>query len=268
MAARAPEEIWEESLDEGERRLQRGVVGLAATGFAGGAEVAFGILAVVVVSGAVASVAPEQLSHVIGSLFFGIAFVFITLGRAELFTENFLIPVGAVHARRAGLGTLIRMWIITLVFNLVGLAVVLGLLSIHGVLKHDSLVASGPLADTYGSRHLLAAFASAILAGLVMTLFTWIVAAAESGSARVIASLLIGFLLLAPSLNHAVVSFGEIMFGLMTGAAKSTEVDLWRNLGIATVGNLVGGIGIVFATRIAQVRGEPGGSSGRRPAGG
>lgn len=266
MSGRAPEEIWEDGIDEGERRLARSVTGLVATGFAGGAEVGFGIMMIAVVSGAVRTIAPEPIAHLAGAAVFGIAFVLITLGRAELFTENFHIPVAAVYARRSSGRALVRMWIVTLLFNMIGLVVVVGLLSIHGVLKSDTLTATGPLADTYGSRALLPAFASAVIAGAVMTLFTWVVAAAESPASRVIVSLLIGFVLIAPSLNHAVVSFGEILFGLFSGAARSTGTDLWRNLGVAIAGNLIGGIGLVFTTRVAQVRGEPGPSdSGHRP---
>lgn len=267
MSGRSPEEIWEDSLDEGERRLQRNNVGLIATGFAGGVEVAFGLLAVTVVSGAVATFAGVQPSHVAGALFFGIAFVLITLGRAELFTENFFIPVSAVYAKRAPLSALVRMWGFTLVFNLVGLGAFLALLSIHGVLKPETIKAAGPLADTFGNRALLPAFISAIVAGTVMTLFTWVVAAAESASARVLVSLMVGFLLVAPSLNHAVVGFGEMLFGLLTNTTTATFGDLCGNLGVSIVGNLIGGVGLVFATRIAQVRGEPSQRAGRRPGG-
>jgi hypothetical protein len=48
MADRTPEEIWDEGLDEGERRLARSWVALAATGFAGGTDVMFGIVAATV----------------------------------------------------------------------------------------------------------------------------------------------------------------------------------------------------------------------------
>jgi len=266
MSGRTPEEIWDEGVEEGERRLKRSVVGLAATGFAGGAEVAFGLLAVVVASGAAAQVAPEQTAHVVGALFFGIAIVLITLGRAELFTENFHIPVATVYARRATVRELLRMWGVSLALNLVGLALMLGLLSIAGVLKPESVDAVGPLADTFAHRDLLPAFASAIVAGAVMTLFTWVVAAAESNSARVMVSMGVGFLLIAPSLNHAVVGFGEILFGILTNTSSATQGDLWGNLLVAVAGNLIGGVGLVFATRVAQVRGEPGPStSGERP---
>ncbi len=54
-------------------------------------------------TGALAAVMPESSAHVLGSLTFGIGFVFLTVGRAELFTENFLIPVAAVFCGRAAL---------------------------------------------------------------------------------------------------------------------------------------------------------------------
>ena len=264
MSARDPAEIWEGSLDEGERRLARGSSGLAATGFAGGIDVFFSVLVLAVVTGGLHEVLPEPTAHVIASLTFGIGFVFITLGRAELFTENFLVPVGAVWAGRAPLSRLVRMWVLTMVFNFAGLAAFAALFSVAGVLKTPTLEAAGTMADTLAQRSTLAAFLSAIAAGTIMTLFTWVVVAAETGGARVAASLLIGFVLAAPSLNHAVVGFGEITFGLLAGTAEADLGDLVRVVGLAVVGNLIGGVGLVFTTRLAQVRAEPNSSSGRR----
>src|SRR4051812_34649706 len=262
MSARDPSEIWESGLDEGERRLGRGAAGLAATGFAGGADVFFSILVLAVTSAGLQEVMPEATAHVIASLTFGIGFAFITLGRAELFTENFLLPVGAVWAGRATLGSLLRMWALTMLLNFGGLALFAALFSISGVVSPSVRHTAGTMAATLGDRSALAAFASAIAAGTIMTLFTWVVAAAESSSGRVIASLLVGFVLAAPSLNHAVVGFGEIIFGLFAGTAASGWDDLIRNTAIAVAGNAIGGVGIVFGTRLAQVRAEPASDSG------
>jgi formate-nitrite transporter family protein len=262
-----PAEIWETGLGEGQRRLKRGWSGLAATGFAGGADVFFSIIALAVTAAGLAEVMPEAPAHVIASLTFGIGFAFITLGRAELFTENFLLPVGAVWAGRARLADLVRMWALTMAFNFLGLALFSALFSISGVVEPSVLATAGTMADTLGDRSVLAAFASAIAAGTVMTLFTWVVAAAESASARVIASLLVGFILAAPTLNHAVVGFGEMIFGLIAGTAHSGWTDLVRTVAIAIVGNMIGGVGIVFGTRLAQVRAEPSSESGARVSG-
>ncbi len=262
MSGRAPDEIWEQSMDEGQRRLERKPVALAATGFAGGVDVFIGVLALAVTAGALQTSLPEPTAHLLASLTFGIGFVFITIGRAELFTENFLIPVGAVVAGRAPLKTLLRMWAITLVFNFIGLLLFAALFSVTGVLEHASLEAAGPMADTLGQRDTLPALLSAIAAGTIMTLFTWVAAAAEGSAGRIIAALIVGFILAAPSLNHAVVGFGEMAFGILAGTATIGWGDFARVVLVAIVGNFIGGVGLVFSTRLAQVRGEPDSGSG------
>lgn len=264
MPGRSPEEIWEEGLDEGERRLARRVPGLVATGFAGGADVMFGIMALVVATAGLEAATAPETAHVLASLTFGIGFALITIGRAELFTENFLIPVGTVFSGRARIPTLVRMWAITLICNFAGIALFAAIASAKGVLTPAALHAAGTLADPVAHRSFVAALLSAVMAGAVMTVFTWVAAAADSSIARIAASLLVGFLLAAPSLNHAVVGFGELLFALFAGTARYGYGDLLRNTLIAILGNLIGGIGLVFATRLAQVRSEPDSRSGSR----
>jgi hypothetical protein len=54
---------------------------------------------------------------------------------------------------------------------------------------------------------------------------------------------------------------------IAAGTAASSWTDLVRTVGIAIVGNLIGGVGIVFGTRLAQVRAEPSSESGGRVRG-
>ena len=267
MSGRPPDEIWEDGLDEGERRLKRGTGALAAAGFAGGVDVFFSVVVLAVTTAGLHAVMPESTAHVLGSLTFGIGFAFITLGRAELFTENFLIPVGAVYAGRARVTGLLRAWVVTLLANFVGLALFAAIFAASGVLDPETLKSAGTMADSLGERTVLPALLSAVAAGTIMTLFTWVVAAAESATSRLLASLLVGFLLAAPTLNHAVVGFGEQIFGLFAGTATTGYGDLARTVSLAVVGNLVGGVVLVFGTRLAQVRGEPGSDSGAREEG-
>ena len=262
MTGRSPEDIWEDSLDEGQRRLERRLPGLAASSFAGGADIMFGIVALSIATAGLKSAVPEPAAHVLASVALGLGFAFITIGRAELFTENFLIPVGTVVAGRATVGRLVWMWAVALVVNFIGLAFVAALFAVDGVLKPETYEAAGTLADTLGGRTFLPALISAVIAGAVMTLYTWVVAAADGAAARILLSLFAGFLLAAPSLNHAVVGFGEMILGLFAGTADSDYVDLVRNTLIAIAGNVIGGVGLVFSTRITQVRSEPNSDSG------
>jgi formate-nitrite transporter family protein len=258
MPGRDPDEIWSDSVDEGERRLGRRPLGLAATGVVGGIDVMLGIMAMTVVSGALAASLPEEISHVGGSLFFGIAFVLILVGRSELFTENFLVPIAALLRRRGRAADLAVLWTVTMAGNLVGILLLAAILTRAGLVPPSALTAAGTLADTFANRDLVAAFLSAVVAGTTMTLLTWLSEAVELDISRIALGLLMGFLLAVPSLNHAVVSVGEMSFGILAGTAdKATWTDLAQNFPVAVVGNLVGGLGFVTLARILRIRGEP-----------
>lgn len=259
-----PHEIFERTREEGRRRLGRSRLEISSTALVAGMDVVFGIIALATISAAFSKAIGEEPAHALGALGFGIAFIFIVVGRSELFTENFLVPVGAVWAGRSGLPQLLRMWAVTMVFNFAGLTLFAAIFAVSGVVTPQTLAAAGTMADTLGDRSSLAALMSAIAAGTIMTLFTWVVAAAETAGARVAASLVVGFVLAAPSLNHAIVGFGELTFGVIAGTAHSTLGDLFRIVGLAVAGNLIGGIGLVFTTRLAQVRAEPNSASGWR----
>ncbi len=108
-----------------------------------------------------------------GAHCFGIGFVTLVIGRSELFTGDFLVPVGAVLQGRATMRKLARLWTVTMVGNVMGLLVLSLILTRADLVPPETLKAAGTLADTIAERHLLGAALSAVVAGLVMTLSTW-----------------------------------------------------------------------------------------------
>jgi formate/nitrite transporter FocA (FNT family) len=60
--------------------------------------------------------------------------VFLIVGRTELFTENFFDPVAAAVSSPQGRdwSRLLRLWVTTLVFNLVGGAVLIAVMTVEG----------------------------------------------------------------------------------------------------------------------------------------
>jgi len=256
VIGREPHEIWRDSVEDGQRRLTRTAPVLTATGLLGGFHVTLGLLALVVTTGALSAVMPLPTAHVLGSLTFGIGFVFLTIGRSELFTENFLIPVAAVLSGHATRRSVARLWGITFALNLAGIALFVVLLSVRGVLEPAALKAAGALADTQADRGLLAAFVSAVVGGTVITVFTWLAEAAESDLTRLFIALAVGFALLAPSLNHSVVGFGEILFGIVAGTTDADGLDLLRNTAVAVAGNVGGGVLLVAFVRSVQAQKE------------
>jgi formate/nitrite transporter FocA (FNT family) len=80
----SPRALWEQGVDEGERRLHRSLLSATATGLVGGIDVMVGVGIAAVVSGALSLAVPAKLASVLGSLVFGIGFVLIAIGRSEL----------------------------------------------------------------------------------------------------------------------------------------------------------------------------------------
>lgn len=253
---KSPSSLWAEAVEEGQQRLDRRPLAAIATGLVGGFDVMIGVTVASVVAGSLSLVLPARLASVVGSLAFGVGFVFIALGRSELFSENFLIPVGAVLERRKPLRRLAALWIPTLATNLAGMFILALILSQNTVLDHHAVVAAGHTADVFARRSTGAAFLSAVVAGLVMTLWTWLGIAVRSDAGRILVALAIGFTIAAPSLNHVIVGTGEMMFGVLGGASHATWGDIGVNFLLALAGNIVGGTMFVTLTRFLQARAE------------
>jgi len=95
-----------------------------------------------------------------------------------------------------------------------------------------------------------------VIAGAAITVFTWLAEAAESDLTRAFIALLVGFVLLAPSMNHSVIGFGEILFGLVSDTTSADWIDLLRNTAIAIAGNVAGGVILVAFVRSVQAEAE------------
>jgi formate/nitrite transporter FocA (FNT family) len=248
-AAREPEEIFEATRDEGRRRLTRPLVELAATALVGGFDVAFGVAAYALTAAAIGG----ERGRVAGAIAFGIGFVFVVVGKSELFTENFLIPIAGLNARDRGSWLkLAELWIVALVLNIAGGLLLVIVLTSHGVLRAGSAQPLVELAHHVTHYSTLTSFLSAIVAGALMTLMTWFVeGAAQSMGVRIVMAWIVGALIVLGAFNHAIVSTIELIYGMRFGGGVSYS-QLFTNLGLSVGGNIVGGLLLVTFARTVQ----------------
>ncbi len=248
-AAREPEEIYEETRKEGRRRLARSLLELVATALVGGFDVAFGIAAYALAAAAVGG----SRGRLAGAVAFGVGFVFIVVGKSELFTENFLIPIAGLNRRdRNSWLKLAELWGVALVLNILGGLLIAVVMTSHGVLRAGSARPVVELADHITDFATLSAFLSALIAGALMTLMTWFVeGAATSQGVRIIMAWIVGAIIVLGGFNHAIVSTIELIYGMRFGGAVSFG-QLFGNLGLSVAGNLVGGLLLVTFVRAVQ----------------
>jgi formate/nitrite transporter FocA (FNT family) len=238
------EEAYERLLEEGQVRLGRALLPLVATGVLGGIDVGVGVLAYLVVD-------TETGNHLLAALAFSIGVVALLLARSELFTENFLLPVTAVAAGAGSAWQLARLWLVTVVANLVG-GLLLAWLVVSALPEvHATAVRAGSHYAHLGVSW--RSFALAVLAGVVITLLTRMQHATESLGVQLVPAVVMSFVLVGAQLFHSVLDSILMFAGLLTGDADYTVLDWLGAFGWSSLGNVVGGVGLVTAIRLLRV---------------
>lgn len=238
------EETYERLVEEGHERLDRPLLPLAATGLVGGIDVGVGVLIYLVVKA-------ETGDALLASLAFTVGFVALLLAHSELFTENFLVPVISVVARVGTLAQLARLWAVTLAANLVGGLLMAAMIVVALPSVHEVAVESGTHFAELGVSW--RSFFLAVLAGLVITLLTRMQTATDSMGVRVVAAVMMSFVLVGAELFHSVLDSILIFAGLLTGDAGYGWADWPGALAWAAFGNLVGGLVLVTGLRLLRI---------------
>ncbi len=251
-----PREIYERTAAEGRERADAHIVGLVSRSFIAGFNIVFGILAFGIVHSLVAARLGSELGDVLGSIAFGFGLVLLVVGRSELFSENFLDPVAAAVQDGGRMWALVaRLWIVTLVVNLVGGAVLCLLMSVEQSIPDDGHVPLVAVAEGIVALPADAAFVRAVAAGALLTLMTWLLQAASSDGSRIAIAWSVGALVAIGPFNHVIVTELHLLLGDLYGAQVSAG-DYLASLAIATAGNVVGGVVLVTVAHLGQAKGS------------
>ncbi|WP_241471927.1 formate/nitrite transporter family protein [Mycolicibacterium neoaurum] len=237
------EDAFNRMVDEGTQRLHRSWREVLVTGFFGGTEVAMGVLAYL-------SVLAATGNQLLAGVAFSIGFLALLLGRSELFTEGFLIPITTVAAKRAGIGQLIAFWSGTLVANLAGGWVLMWLIMLAFPKLHEQTIES--------AGHFVTAPVSAetialsLLGGMAITLMTRMQHGTDSVFGKIAAAVAGAFLLAGLQMFHSILDSLLIFGALATGEAPFGYLDWLGWFGYVVIGNIIGGLGLVTLLRLLR----------------
>ncbi len=250
-----PSEIFKASVEVGQTRLNRTWLEMSMSGLIAGMNVTFGIIASAYVAGATAPFVGANISKIFGALFFPIGFIFLMIGKSELFTENFLVPVTSVIAKKNKIGSLFKLWSLTLIGNMAGIFIFA--LAIAGSLNQlvPSFVVSHihSVANSYMSKSPFVMVLSAIFAGWLITLMTWLLIASRGTLARIFIIWIVGFLIFLNSFSHIVVASSEILIAINTGSHISYLSWLYPYVPLTIIGNMIGGLFFVTILQYLQI---------------
>ena len=240
----ALEEAYERLVGEGRERLDRPLLPLLSTGLLGGVDVGVGVLMYLVVK-------TETDSSLLAAMAFTIGFAALLLANSELFTENFLVPVISVIAKVGTLAQLARLWVVTLLANLAAGFAMAGMIVVALPEVRETAVRAGSHYAHLGVSW--RSFFLAVLAGAVITLLTRMQHSTENLGIRLVAAMLMSFVLVGAQLFHSVLDSILMFAGLLTGEADYGYLDWLGALGWSAFGNLVGGLVLVTGIRLLRI---------------
>jgi formate/nitrite transporter FocA (FNT family) len=244
-------EIFDAATENARSELKRPVLGLAISGVAGGITLGLTGIAVASVRALLGAGGWQEL---IAYLFYPIGFIAVIIGRQQLFTENTLYPVVLVLDERRHVLATLRLWGVVFAGNLFG-ALLFALLCIGAsALKpgiQAQLVQMGHAAALGTFAQL---FWSGVIGGWLIALVAWMVSASHWTIGQVVMIWLLTFIVGAGKFAHCIVTSCEILSSTLAGAVSPGVYLHW--LLAATLGNIVGGVGIVSVLNYGQVRQE------------
>lgn len=246
------EEITHNQIERGETELERPTDGLFLSAISAGLDIGFGPLAMVIFLSLIGASFGHFLTEFILANFYSIGFIFVVLGRSELFTEHTATAVFPVLDGRKSLTDLGRLWAIVFVGNVIGAAIFAGAIVFATPTNLINSTAFAKLAATYTTRGSLVLLVGAVFAGWLMGLVSWLVAAAQSTMGRVFFVWLCTALIAFAHFPHSIAGTVEVLMGTFASPAI-TLVEYGRFLLIATVGNAIGGTVFIALLRYSHV---------------
>ena len=251
---KAPKEILQSEIHEGLEVLHRTTIGLFISGLSAGLDLGFSVLLMGVMWTQARNHMPDPIVHLLVANMYAVGFIFVVMGRSELFTEQTTLAVLPVLNKNASLGSLLWLWIVVYISNLIGAAIFARLVTIVGPALGDiAPEAFGEIAHRVVAHGNTALFLSAVLAGWLMGLLSWLVAASRDTISQIVIVWLITTAIGFAGLHHVVAGSIELFAAMFAhqgvNASEAARVLFW-----ATLGNIVGGTVFVAVIKYGHAK--------------
>jgi nitrite transporter NirC len=176
---------------------------------------------------------------------FGGALTIVIFAGSELFTGSNLVLSLGVFTRKATPGDLATNWVWTWIGNLVGSVLLAAIVIRTGLFDTDPVrgFVLG-LVEKKMNIPVEQLLWRAVLANWLVCLGVWMAARIKSESARILMIWWCMFTFITSGFEHSIANMCGLMLGLLLPdhGAGITFAGYWYNLGLATLGNIIGGV--------------------------
>ena len=250
---RHPDDALDNAIEEGLEQLNRSALSLLLSAIAAGLIVGFSAMAVaVVLTAAMEFTESQMVIRIATAIVYPPGFVVCIMGGAQLFTEHTATALYPVLDQKASFWQLIRLWIIVIIGNLIG-AILCGsqqFLACEVVQARPGYVEIGHHLTHFSNGGLLI---SAVLAGWLMALGAWLAGSSPRVISQIVLIYIVTFLIGLGGLHHSIAGSVE-MFTAMFLSSEFTFAMATRFIGLALLGNMIGGAVFVALLNYAHIR--------------
>jgi len=235
-------EILKEQIETALHEHKRPRVRLFLSALTAGMEVGFSVL----LMGMLYTIFSDKISdtsmQIVIALSYPIGFIFVIIGRSELFTEHTNVAVLPVLAGKVGVKSLGIIWGIIYIGNLIGgYLISLILIAIGPTMKIMSSEALYYLAYKMIHYDWYIILGSSILAGWLMGLLSWLITASRETISRILLIILVTSFIGMGGLHHSIVGSIEVFSGMVSNSGIDIR-DYAYFQSLATIGNVIGGV--------------------------
>lgn len=235
------DEILHDQAREGLEVYNRSGMSIFLSAFTAGLEIGFSFLLICMVLYFFEGTFTEEGLFKLTSLVYPVGFIIVIMGKSILFTEQTsLLGIPVLNKKRT-IRSLFKIWGIVIGGNLVG-----------GYLIGFTMIWFGPGMGLFDlavveklSSHILGhgfwiMFISAILAGWLMAVLSWVLTSAKDTISRILLIFLITSVMSFAGFHHSIVGSVEVFAGVLT-SEKVNVLDYLKFESIALIGNALGG---------------------------
>ncbi len=240
-AAKSHGEILKQQIVDGQVTFDKSSSSILLSSLTAGLEIGFTYMLMCILYSFLFGKVDEEAIFKLMALVYPVGFIMVIIGQSILFTEQTSLLTLPVLNNKRTIGSLLKLWGLVIVGNLAG-----------GCVMGFVLVWIGPKLEIFDLHSIEAIavhvtkydnwviFISAILAGWLMGLLSWLVTASKDTVSRIIIIYMITAVLAFAGLHHSIVGNVEVFTGLISSAEiKWSSYVSFQS--ISLLGNALGG---------------------------
>ncbi len=256
--AKSHGEILKQQIIDGQETYDKAPLSILLSSFTAGLEIGFSYLLLCTLYFFLEGKVAEDTLVKSLSLVYPFGFIMVVLGQSILFTEQTSLLALPVLNKKRSVGSLLRLWGLVITGNLLGGYAMAALIIWIGPELHlFDLPVVGMIAEHALMAPAGVLFMSAVMAGWLMGLLSWLVAASKDTISRIVIIYLITASISFMGLHHSIIGNVEVFAGFL-----STPEILFTSYlsfqALALIGNAFGGVVFVaflkFRAFVYEVR--------------